>query len=87
MLIVVMMRRINNFTIINLSHIAPIGISLNLLKYKVTYNCFIDFVYRLSHEHVRHYIILIDDRDMRLKYMSMTEQETMEQNSMHCETL
>ena len=45
-LIVVMIRRISFFTIINLVYITRIGITLNLLLYKVTYKCFIEFIYR-----------------------------------------
>ena len=39
--------RINDCTTINLGHINLIGITLNLLYYKVTYKCFINFVYRV----------------------------------------
>ena len=48
-LIVVTIRRISDFPIINLVHVTPIGITLNLLYYKVTYKCFIEFIYRVNY--------------------------------------
>ena len=56
LIIVVMIRRIIDFTIINFVHITRIGITLNRLKYKVTYKCFIEFIYRVNYIFDNHFM-------------------------------